>query len=229
MADASDGLATDQLGFQTAGYFVEPPEVMARNLRVGVRLACAALVSFFGAFLFCFLYLREINSHSVWRPSHVKPPIGSGVAILACIVAAAALTGFGAYLLRRRGEGAWRIAAITAQLFMLAALAVQCVQWARLGFGPGSGAYASVFIGWTGFFVGVGILSALYWRQTTLAGSIRHREVPAEGPVVAVAGQPGGEAGFKARMGAEVSAFAFYMYFLACVEVVTFVLLYIVA
>lgn len=221
--------ATDQLGFQTAGYLVEPPQVMARNLSVGVRLACAALVSFFGAFLFCFLYLREINSHSVWRPSGVKPPVGSGAAIMACIVASAALTGAGVYLLRRRGEGAWRVAALAAHLLVLAALALQCIQWARLGFGPGSGAYASVFIGWTGFYAGVGLLSALYWRQTTLSSSIRHREERAEGQIVAVAGQPGGAGGFKARMGSEVGAFAFYWYFLACVEVLTFVLLYIIA
>jgi len=221
--------ATDQLGFQTAGYLVEPPRVMARNLSVGARLACGALVSFFGAFLFCFLYLREINSHSVWRPSGVKPPVGSGAAILACIVASAILTAVGIYLLRRRGEGAWRVAATASHLLALAALAVQCVQWARLGFGPGSGAYASVFIGWTGFYAGIGLLSVLYWAQTTLSGSIRHRGQPAEGQIVAVAGQPGGEGGFRARMGAEVNAFAFYWYFLAGVEVVTFVLLYIVA
>lgn len=148
---------------------------------------------------------------------------------MACIVVSAALTWLGAYLLRTRGEGSWRIAAIGGHLLALAALALQCIQWARLGFGPGSGAYASVFIGWTGFFVAVALLPALYWRQTTLAGSFRHREHPSEGPIVAVAGAEGGESGFKARMGAEVSSFAFYWYFVACVEVVTFVLLYIVA
>lgn len=221
--------SVDHLAFQTAGYYVEPPQVMARNLRVGVRLACGALVSFFGAFLFCYLYLREINSYHVWRPSAVKPPVGSGAAIMACILASAALTWAAAYLLRTRGEGSWRAAALAAHLLVLAALALQCIQWARLGFGPGSGAYASVFVGWTGFFVAVGLLPALYWRQTTLAGSIRHRGQPSEGPVVAVAGAEGGESGFKARMGAEVSAFAFYWYFVACVEAITFVLLYIVA
>lgn len=221
--------ATDHTGYQTAGYYVEPAGVLARNINVGVRLACAALVSFFGAFLFSFLYLRQINAHSVWRPSAVKPPVGSGAAILGCVVASAVLTGIAAAALRRRGEGSWRVSAAASQLLALAALAIQCIQWARLGFGPGSGAYASVFIGWTGFFAGVALLSALYWGQTTLSGSIRHRGQPVEDEVVAVAGMPGGEGGFKARMSGEVDAFAFYWYFLACVEVVTFVLLYIVA
>lgn len=220
---------TDQLAFQTAGYLAEPPELLDRNIRVGVRLLVAAMVSFFGAFLFSFFYLRELDARSVWHPAAVKVPLGSGIAILACVLASALLTWLGVLALEARGERAWRPAAAGGHLLALAALAIQCVQWARLGFGPGSGAYASVFIGWTGFYAGVGLLSALYWRQTTLATSIRHRSVSARGQVVSVAGEPGSERGFKARMGGEVRAFAFYWYFLAGVEVVTFVLLYVVA
>jgi heme/copper-type cytochrome/quinol oxidase subunit 3 len=219
----------DQLGFQTAGYHAEPPQLLARNIYVGVRLFAAALVSFFGAFLFSFFYLRELDTGHVWRSASVKPPLGSGIAILACIVVSALLTGVGTWALRRRAEREWRLAAIPAHLLAMAALAIQCVQWADLKFGPGSGPYASVFIGWTGFYAGFGLLSAIYWRQTTLATSIRHRRASAEGEVVSVAGQPGSERGFKASMEFEVSSFAFYWYFLAGVGVVTFVLLYIVA
>lgn len=218
----------DRLGFQTAGYFAEPPELLARNITVGVRLLAAALVSFFGAFLFSFFYLRELDTGHVWRAPAVKVPLGSGIAILACILASALLTWIGARALQVRTEREWRMAAIPAHLLAIAALAIQCVQWANLDFSPTSGAYASVFVAWTGFYAGVGLLSAIYWRQTTLATSIRHREAP-EGEIVAVAGQPGSERGFRASMGFEVSSFAFYWYFLACVEVVTFVLLYVVA
>lgn len=218
----------DQLGFQTAGYFVEPPELLARNITVGVRLFAAALVSFFGAFLFSYFYLRELDTAHVWRPSDVKVPLGTGIAIVACILLSALLTWIGVRALRTRTEREWHIAAILAHLLLIAALAIQCIQWADLKFGPGSGPYASVFIGWTGFYAGVGLLSAIYWRQTTLATSIRHREAP-EGEIVAVAGQPGSERGFRASMSFEVSSFAFYLYFLACVQVVTFVLLYVVA
>jgi len=218
----------DHLAFQTAGYLAEPPELLARNITVGVRLFAAALVSFFGAFLFSYFYLRELDTGHVWRPSDVKVPLGTGIAILACILASALLTWIGTRALRMRTEREWRMAVIPAHLLLIAALAIQCIQWADLKFGPGSGPYASVFIAWTGFYAGVGLLIAIYWRQTTLATSIRHRKAP-EGEIVAVAGEPGSERGFKVSMGFEVNSFAFYLYFLACVEVVTFVLLYVVA
>lgn len=212
---------------QAHEYHVEPPEVLARNISAGVRLAAGALVSFYGAFLFCYVYLRERDAAHVWRPPGVKAPLGTGIAVCACVLASAALTAVALAALRRRGEGAWRVGATLSQLLAIGALGVQCYQWAVLGFGPGGGAYASVFVAWTGFFAGVGLLSAIYWAQTTLSASIRHRSRP-PGPVAAVAGQPGGEGASKARLDVEARAFSFYWYFLAAVEVTMFVLLYVV-
>ncbi len=218
----------DEMGFQTAGYDVEPPEVMARNIGVGVRLASAALVSFFGAFLFSYIYLRERDTGAVWRASKVKVPHGTGIAVLACVLASAVFTAVALAALRRAGEGAWRRAMALSELLALAALGVQCYQWAVLDFGPNSGPYASVFIAWTGFYAGVGLLSAIYWMHTALASSLRHRHRE-PGPVVAEAGAAGGEGAVKARLTAEAHAFAFYWYFLTAVQVVTFVLLYLVS
>jgi heme/copper-type cytochrome/quinol oxidase subunit 3 len=221
----------EELGYgerPAVGYHLEPPEVLERNISAGVRLACAALVSFYGAFLFCYVYLRERDAHSLWRPAAVKVPLGTGIAILACVLASAALTALALAALRSRGEAAWRIPAAASLLLALGALGVQCYQWAVLGFGPGSGAYASVFIAWTGFYAGVGLVSAIYWAQTTLASSIRHRGHE-PGPVVTVSGAPGGEGASSSRLAVEAQAFSFYWYFLAAVQVVTFVLLYIVA
>ena len=214
--------------FQTAGYEAEPPEVMGRNINVGVRLLCAAMVSFFGAFLFAYVYLKERDESAVWRPAAVKVPIGTGVAVLACVLVSAALTAVAVAALHSRGEAGWRAPAVISLFLIYAALGVQCYQWAVLSFGPGSGPYASVFIAWTGFYAGVGLLSAIYWLQTMVAGSVRHRDVPA-GRVVSVAGQPGGAGALSARLGVEAQSFAFYLCFMAGVEVVTFLLLYIVA
>lgn len=223
----------DSAGYQPAGagYHAEPPQLMASNLSAGVRLLCAALVSFFGAFLFSYLYLKETDSGAIWRAAAVKVPTGTGVAILACILASALMTAVARIALRGGGISSWRTAAIVSELLALAALGVQCYQWATLGFGPGSGPYASVFIAWTGFYAGIGLTSAIYWAQTMVASSIKHGGRQ-PGPVVAVEGaaeQARGDSGFIARHGAEVSAFAFFWYFLAGVQVVTFVLLYLVA
>jgi heme/copper-type cytochrome/quinol oxidase subunit 3 len=219
---------TQGVAFQSAGYEGEPVEVMGRNINVGARLLSAAMVSFFGAFLFAYVYLKERDLEAVWRPAAVKVPLGTGIAVLACVLASAALTAVASSALRGRGESAWRAPAILSLLMIYAALGVQCYQWAVLGFGPGSGPYASVFIAWSGFYAGVGLLSAIYWLQTMVAGSVRHHDVPA-GPVVSVAGRPGGEGALSARLGFEAESFAFYWYFLAGVQVLTFLLLYIVA
>jgi heme/copper-type cytochrome/quinol oxidase subunit 3 len=207
----------------TAAHDGEPPAVFGRNIGAGVRLTAAALVSFYGAFLFCYVYLRERDTHSVWRPAAVEAPLGTGIAILACILASAALTALAVAALRKGGESAWRIPAAMSQLLALGALGVQCYQWAVLDFGPGSGPYASVFIAWTGFYAGVGLLSAIYWAQTSLASSLRHRRQTPEPQLAAQ------ESAAGARLAVEAQAFSFYWYFLAAVQAVTFVLLYIVA
>lgn len=217
-----------EIGFQTAGYETEPPEVMARNINVGTRLLCAAMVSFFGAFLFAYVYLKERDADAVWRPAAVKVPIGTGIGVLACILVSALVMAIALDALHRRGEGAFRGPAAISLLLIYAALGVQCYQWATLPFGPGSGPYASVFVAWTGFYAGVALLTAIYWLQTMVTGSYLTRHVP-PGPVVSVAGQTGGEGAISARIGVEAQSFAFYWYFLAGVQVVTFLLLYIVA
>ena len=51
----------------------EPPEVMARNLRVAAHLWSSATAFFFAAFLFAYFYLRALDSSAVWRPKHVDP------------------------------------------------------------------------------------------------------------------------------------------------------------
>lgn len=217
-----------EMGFQTAGYEAEPPQVMARNINVGVRLLCAALVSFFGAFLFAYVYLKERDADAIWRPSSVKVPTGTGIGVLACVLVSAALTWIAVDALRRRGEGAWRGPAAISLLLIYAALGVQCYQWASLPFTPGGGPYASVFVAWTGFYGGVALLTSIYWLQTMVAGSYRTRHVPA-GPVASVAGAGGGEGALSGRIEVEARSFAFYLYFLAGVQVVTFLLLYVVA
>lgn len=218
----------EETHFQTAGYAVEPPEVIASNITVGTRLFAAANVSFYGAFLFAYIYLRERDASAVWRPSTVKVPIGTGIAVLACVLVAAALTWFAQSVLQRSGEPAWRPFALVSELVLLGALGVQCYQWATLPFGPGSGAYASVFIAWTGFFAGFGLLGLIGWAQTINAGSIRYRSTPA-GPVVSVSGVPGGEGAARARLSVEARSYAFFLYFLAVTEIVTFILLYVAA
>ena len=49
---------------------------------------------------------------------------------------------------------------------------MQVVEWARLGFGPTGGGYASVFVGWTGFYF-LFALIALLFVEVQFANAVR--------------------------------------------------------
>lgn len=158
--------------------YAEPPEVERRASHLGAILLAAATAFFFVSFLFAFLYLRALNSNGLWgagKPHrHVHASLGLGIAILVCVLAAVAALGAA-----RLRPALWRPAAGAALTLGLAAVALQCWQWAHLGFGPGDGGYASVYLGWTGFFTIV-LLGAVYWLETILATSVRTRASVAE-------------------------------------------------
>jgi len=153
--------------------FAEPPELERRIVHVGAILLAAATAFFFMSFLFAFLYLRALNSNGLWgagKPHHhVHASLGLGVAILVCV-----LGGVGAVWTARVVPALWLPAGWAALVLGLAAIALQCAQWASLGFGPGDGGYASVYLGWTGFFT-IFVLGAMYWLETILVTAVRTR------------------------------------------------------
>jgi heme/copper-type cytochrome/quinol oxidase subunit 3 len=208
----------------------EPPEVMAKNLYVASRLWASSTAFFFFAFLFAYFYLRTLNSHGLWRPKHVDPPQTIGVLVTLAIVAAAVLVrlGFGDHRADRRP--AWRIKGLAAVVALVAALVVQIVGWATQGFGPTDGAYASVYVGWTGLQA-LFVLGLLYWLETTLATSIRYRKTLRGAP------GPGEASGDPGRTAPDIDdplslvrptleAMSFYAVFFAGLAVVAWVVLY---
>jgi heme/copper-type cytochrome/quinol oxidase subunit 3 len=150
----------------------EPPEVHERNLWLAVRILAGATIMFFLAFVFAYFYLRSLNTHSMWRPSDVDPPQGYGAAIVILFAASAALFTYAADA-ARRGRG-WLVAAGLSLVLGLAGCVVQAFEYAHIGFGPQSGGYASVFIGWTLLFL-VLVLPVMYWVEILLAEGIRNR------------------------------------------------------
>ena len=154
----------------------EPPELEARIVTVGSYLLAAATAFFFVAFLFAFFYLRALNTNGLWgggKPGHhVHPALTAGIAILVCVLASVGLVRLALVELRGRGAAWWRPAGGAALLLGLAAVAVQCWQYTDLGFGPGDGGYASVYLGWTGFFT-IFAFGAMLWLETLLASTRR--------------------------------------------------------
>lgn len=150
---------------------LEPPEILSRNLQVGARVMAAAQSFALLSFVFAYLYLRTLNSNGDWRPKHVNPSAGLGVAFIVCLVLSALAYFAG---LRRLGDGTergWRIAASAALVLGLGAFGLIVAQLASIDFGPTSGGYASVFVGWNAFYA-VNLLLVLVWLETLVAQSL---------------------------------------------------------
>jgi heme/copper-type cytochrome/quinol oxidase subunit 3 len=148
---------------------LEPPEWQPRAMWVGARLLCGAAAFFFMAFVFAYFYLRSLDTHKDWKIGPVHPSIGLGVAIVvALILSAGALRAAATQSEQRVPAGA------AAVLLALLAVVLQVIEWTTLGFGPASGGYASVYIGWTAFYSVFALLCA-YWIETQVATAWRRR------------------------------------------------------
>jgi heme/copper-type cytochrome/quinol oxidase subunit 3 len=184
----------------------ESPDLVARNLAVGTRLwAGATMFVFLGPF-FAYLYLRSLNTAELWRPAGIDPPQALGAAIVALIVASAVVLALAAH--RSQPGGPSMLLVAVSLVLGLGAVALQIVAYARLGFGPTDGGYASVFVAWTGLS-SLFALATMLWLETFLASSLRGTTDAAPGP--------------------RLEAFAFYWAFLAGLSVVMWICLYVAA
>ena len=150
---------------------LEPPEWQPRAMWVGARMLCGAASFFFIAFVFAYFYLRSLDENHDWKIGHnINPSLGLGVAIVIVLRAqrggdAAVGHQPGAQAAGGRGGDAARAAGRS------------CCRWwrgRRLGFGPASGGYASVYVGWTGCYT-VFMLLFVYWIETQVATVWRRR------------------------------------------------------
>ncbi len=195
----------------------EDPSILAANLQVGVRLFASAVAFVFVAFVFAFFYLQTVNSNDNWRPHNAHPAAGIGIALLICVLGATAAFFFAARTLDGGPRTTW-LAGVAISLFLgLAFVVIQIVQYFTYGFGPQSGGYASVFVGWTAMFL-VFWLGAVYWMETLLAQTLRGDPEPLESELT----DP------RAVMGASAAACVVYLMLLAGVQFVAWILLYLV-
>jgi heme/copper-type cytochrome/quinol oxidase subunit 3 len=183
----------------------EPPGLLGRTLVNVGHLMGHATAFFFLAFLFAYVYLRSLNGNGQFHPRGVEPPLALGTVAAALLVGSAAAVRL-ALAAKRRGQHAAARRRLAAGLTLgLCALATQVAVWATVDFGPNSGGYASVFVGWTGFYFVFALLT-LCWVETQLATALRHPVLPLTG----------------------LDALAYYWAFLAGVGVLTWIVLYVV-
>jgi heme/copper-type cytochrome/quinol oxidase subunit 3 len=186
----------------------EPLEWQPRATWVGARLLCGALTFFFASFLFAYFYLRLLDTNHLWRAGKVNPSLGLGIIVAILLVASAVLLRLAA----SRLTDAVRLGGI-ALLLGLAAIVLQVIEWTTLGFGPASGGYASVFVGWTSTYVVLAI-PCLYWIETQVAGFWRERRE--------------GTAQTAELHRANLEACSFFWAYYVAIGVIAFVVLYIV-
>jgi heme/copper-type cytochrome/quinol oxidase subunit 3 len=189
---------------------LEDVAIGARNVSIIAWLGAAGQAFFFVAFLFAFFYLRALNTNGRWNTHHVHPSRAYGVAILICVLASVGAATFAAWSSRTASAAGWRFGLGASILLVLAAIAVQAVQYVNLGFGPGDGSFPSVFVGWTGLLA-ANFLAVAYWLTSMLTETLR----------------TGGRSLALLRPSAE--ALALYWAVLGLIELVAFILLYFVA
>jgi len=153
--------------------YAETPELQERIDRIGFGLIGGATVMFFFGFVFAYFYLRSLDNNGLWRPAGVEPPAGWGIAIAAALALSAVAFGCAARIAKRESGGWVALSGIALALGLFACLA-QAVEYAHIPFGPESGGYASVFFGWTAFYVLVSLI-ALYRVETIFAAGVRNR------------------------------------------------------
>lgn len=210
----------------------EPPEVMARNLRIASHLWSSATAFFFAAFLFAYFYLRSLDSSAVWRPKRVDPSFTLGTLATVALVVAAALLQLALVDHRAGRRPAWRLKGAVALGLLLLAVALQIAEWSTQGFGPTDGPYASVYLGWTGLLA-LFVVGLAYWVETTLATSIRYRNLDRD---ALPEGHASGDADRTAPdienplslIRPELEAVSFYASFLAGIAVITWFILYVI-
>jgi heme/copper-type cytochrome/quinol oxidase subunit 3 len=191
---------------------IEHPDVEARIVSIGSYLAAAALAFFFIAFLFAFFYLRALNTNGLWgggKPGHhVHPALTVGIIVLVCVLGSVACVRLSLAGVRAQKSYA-RNVAIAALALGLVAVAVQCWQYTDLGFGPGDGGFASVYLGWTGFFT-IFAFVVLVWLEILLVSPQSATDLR------------------RGRFEADAASFSIVWTMLGVVEIAAFILLYIV-
>lgn len=186
------------------------------NISIGARILASATAFLFMSFLFAFLYLRAVNSAGLWRPKGVGPVQTWGIAVLVLVILSAVV-----WDVARRGvtagtESRWRTGSLVALALGVLVVVAQALEWATISFKTYQGGWAAVFWGWTAVFL-LCWLGALYWMETLVAQSLR------KPPAAAREGTAGSE-----LLRPSADSCLVFLYTLAVIEVIAYVLLYLI-
>ena len=196
---------------------LEPPEWQPRALWAGTRMLCGAAAFFFVSFVFAYFYLRSLDTNNSWKIGHVHAPTGWGLIIVIVLIASAVAL----WLAATRPRMTVSMGAVAIVLALLS-IVLQAISWTTLGFGPSSGGYASVYIGWTAFYA-VFTIPCLYWIETQVATAWRRGREGVRGQETATAADVRSD---PPTIRAGLDACSFFWNFYVFNGIVLFVVLY---
>ena len=211
--------SSHRLGPELASAELQAADRMPANIDAGIRLWAGTTLFFFLGPFFAFLYLRSLDSAGDWRPAGIDPSQLLGALIVALVVASSVALVLAARSFDGSVRGRWLQLGGLSLALGLASSVLQVVEYARLGFGPTDGGYASVFVAWTGL-TALFVLGTMIWLETLLAYGLRadrqplESEHPAHSPAVLI----------RTRL----DALAFYSVFLGALALVMWIFLYLV-
>lgn len=188
----------------------------------GSRLAMGALSFLFGAYVFAYFYLRSVNSGGRWQGSgYHAPSMIMGTVIMLLVLTSAGVHYSGLQRIKAGNKRMWQIAAVTALLLGLGAVAMQIIELIFLPFYPGSSGFSSVFTGFYPVFLAI-LLAGMLWLEMLV---MRSRSIPA----ISFVEQPPtyAEAFDVQRFQATLSAFTAIWNYLAVMAVLFWVLFYV--
>jgi heme/copper-type cytochrome/quinol oxidase subunit 3 len=186
------------------------------NLTIGARLAASGTAFVFVSFLFAFFYLRAVNSNGLWRPKGVAPVQSWGIAVLVLTILSAAVFDAARRELDAGSEPRWRTGGLAALALGLLVVVAQALEYATITFKTDQGGWAAVFWGWTVVQL-LFWLGAVYWVETLVAQTLRRpRAVAHEGTAPLGMLRPSADACLV------------YVYTMVAVELIGYVLLYVV-
>lgn len=155
----------------------------------GTRLLIGVITFAWAGIAFAYFYLRESDTHALWRPHHVTPSTLLGTLIALAVVAGAALAVYGRYALGQDRQLDWGFCAWTTVGLGMVGTGLQIWELTRLHFLPGLSGYTSVFIGFAPLNIAF-ILGGTYWIETTVARAMRLRSTLADTGGVALSPLP---------------------------------------
>lgn len=197
---------------------LERPGLAGRIYWISGRIAGACLAFYFLGFLFAYVYLKTLNVNGMWRPHHIRASLTFGTLVLVFTIAGWVAFEYGCRMLALEQWRRWRLMTRVCPTLLLVDIGLLVVHLVRPRFAYAASAYTSVFAG-TYWSMALALLGLLYTIAVLAAQS---PGTPAE----SAQGTPGGAS--PAAMAKPAEATRFVLRVLVVIEVVAWVLIYVV-